>query len=88
MIQRLREEIEQMDVNLIRFNVKKECEEFIKKIRFFSDEKDAPMDEDDDSGRCFFCCIKVRVSKFNLKIFTSKKFTFIIKKFLHVLHLR
>ena len=36
MIQRLREEIEQLDVNLIRYNVKKESEEFLKKIKAFS----------------------------------------------------
>lgn len=33
MIQHLREEIEQMDVNLIRFNVRTESTEFIKKIK-------------------------------------------------------
>lgn len=33
MIQHLREEIEQMDVNLIRFNVRTESNEFIKKIK-------------------------------------------------------
>lgn len=36
MIQRLREEIEQMDVNLIRFSVRTESHEFIKKIKEFS----------------------------------------------------
>ena len=33
MIQHLREEIEQMDVNLIRFNVRTESNEFIKRIK-------------------------------------------------------
>lgn len=65
MIQKLKEEIEHMDVNLIRYNVKKESEEFIKRIKEYNPDQGLPStiahdeDEDEEAGCMYTCCIRV-----------------------------
>jgi hypothetical protein len=66
----MREEIEHMDVNLVRYNVKKESEEFVKKIKAFNTDKTVTAlkdDDDDDSAKCAFCCQKVNRHLYLLK---------------------
>ena len=69
-MQTLKEQIEQMDVNLIRYNVKKESEEFISQIKSFSKEESphtiVKITEPTESKKGkpskkkgFSCCLKV-----------------------------
>lgn len=68
MINRLREEIEQMDVNLVRYNVKTDSTEFIKKIKAYNEDSDTNTKEPKEKKRNMRtnCCSKVLVFPFCL----------------------
>ncbi len=64
-IQQLREEIEHIDTNLVRFNVKKDSDEFIKRIREFNEDNE-PLGSINGEETFFLrrCCLLVSNQKF------------------------
>ena len=59
MLQRLREEIEHLDTNLVRFNVKKESEDFVKKIREINHEHEPLNSIKEETKTVGRCCLSV-----------------------------